>query len=425
MTQRPIKVFYSYSHADESHREALEKHLATIRRTGLVTEWHDRCIQPGGEWEAEIDSALRHADVILFLVSADFIHSDYCYGIEVGVAMERHREGAARVIPIIVRPVDFLGTPFAELQALPTDAKAVTTFTNEDEGWLDVALGVRAVCDELAHSRAEDDSASARSSTAVPEDNGQQAAPQVPEGIPQSLPWNANGADLFFERMQDAFPEATGMTEYRGSDAVDRLAILLRPPVHQDPVDPEADLRRHPFWWFRGGSNMHIRRFERLSDHRVLIFPMEMEVRRVVVFRISRVKERDLVYVETEGDEPSGVYQYGPEEIDNHLRERIDSRFGSYVSEEYAQWGQHVITLSEFDNDAVVLDGELHRPRGAERRMRFLTPFNCVLCPREHVVNQNRFDRLFQSIFDGVLEGERGLDDLADALQAVPYPEYG
>ena len=100
--QRPVRLFYSYSHRDEPHREALGKHLAMLERAGIIAEWHDRCIVPGDEWADEIDGHLDRADVILLLVSADFLASDYCFDIELRRAMERHEAGEARVVPIIV-----------------------------------------------------------------------------------------------------------------------------------------------------------------------------------------------------------------------------------------------------------------------------------------------------------------------------------
>ena len=75
-----------------------------------------------------IDEHLEAADVVLLLISADFLASDYCYDTEMKRALEKHKAGKARVIPIIIRPVDWKGAPFGELQALPKNAKAVTSW---------------------------------------------------------------------------------------------------------------------------------------------------------------------------------------------------------------------------------------------------------------------------------------------------------
>src|SRR5215211_1393002 len=101
-----IEVFVSYAHRDEALWHELEKHLALLRRQGVITTWYDRQITVGSEWAEEIDTRLTTAQIILLLISADFLASDYCYGIELQRAMERHAAKAARVIPILLRPVD-------------------------------------------------------------------------------------------------------------------------------------------------------------------------------------------------------------------------------------------------------------------------------------------------------------------------------
>lgn len=142
-----LVVFYSYSHVDETLRQQLETHLALLRRRGAIREWHDRKIPPGSPIDPAIADVLESADIILLLISSDFLASDYCYDKEMARALERHRAGEAVVIPIILRPVDFEDSPFAGLLALPTDAKPITTWPNRDEAWLNVAKGIRGVCE--------------------------------------------------------------------------------------------------------------------------------------------------------------------------------------------------------------------------------------------------------------------------------------
>lgn len=146
-------IFYAYAREDEDLRDELEKHLKMLEREGVITNWHDRRIDPGKEWEDEIDTHLNTARVILLLISSDFINSDYCWNVEVERAMERHEAGEARVIPVILRSVDWKGAPFGKLQALPTDAKPVTSWENRDEAFSDIAQGIRTTAMKL---RAED-----------------------------------------------------------------------------------------------------------------------------------------------------------------------------------------------------------------------------------------------------------------------------
>jgi hypothetical protein len=144
-----IEVLCSYSHKDEYFRDEIEKHLSLLRRQRVIAIWHDRRIAAGTEWKGKIDKHLNTAQIILLLVSSDFLASDYCYNIEMKRAMERHKAGEARVIPIILRPVDWKGTPFSKLQALPKDAKAVSLWENQDEALKDIAESIRVAIEEI------------------------------------------------------------------------------------------------------------------------------------------------------------------------------------------------------------------------------------------------------------------------------------
>lgn len=153
MSSKTVNVFYSYSHRDERFREALETHLSILRRENIVKEWHDRKISPGTEWEKEIDDNLEESDLIILLVSPDFIASDYCWGKEVKQAMERHEAQLSLVIPVLIRPTDWTGAPFSKLQALPKDAKPITNWSTEDDGWLDVVRSIRKSVSEIQSAK--------------------------------------------------------------------------------------------------------------------------------------------------------------------------------------------------------------------------------------------------------------------------------
>jgi hypothetical protein len=146
---KPITIFYSYSHKDETLREQLENHLSLLRRKGFISNWSDRQISAGTEWKDQIDRRIELAEIILLLTSGDFLASDYCYDIELTRAMERHEQSEARVIPVILRPCDWSDAPFGKLQALPKDGKPITTWANVDEAWLNVAQGIRLACQEI------------------------------------------------------------------------------------------------------------------------------------------------------------------------------------------------------------------------------------------------------------------------------------
>jgi TIR domain len=149
--KKALEVFFSYSHKDRDLRDQLETHLSLLKNQGVVSSWHDRKIIAGTEWAREIDAHLNTAQIVLLLISADFIASTYCYDIEVKRAMERHYAGKARVIPIILRYCDWHHAPFGKLQALPTDGKPVDSrnWYNKDEAFHNVTQGIRKAVEDL------------------------------------------------------------------------------------------------------------------------------------------------------------------------------------------------------------------------------------------------------------------------------------
>jgi CheY-like chemotaxis protein len=219
----PVSLFYSYAHEDERLRDELDGHLKILERRGLVAPWHDRQIKPGENWHAQIDQELQMADLVLLLVSTDFINSDYIFGTELTVAMQRHAAGFATVVPIIVRavniePEDADAFPFMKLQALPADLRAVTSWPNRDEAWTNVAKGLRATVKAIHEKKAA-------SATAAPPKRGATRslapAPQPPRVVAPADP-----NDSVLTQVLDGF--ATQMREanqHRGGRAMDEAAM--------------------------------------------------------------------------------------------------------------------------------------------------------------------------------------------------------
>ncbi len=147
----PVKIFFCYAREDEKFRQMLEEQMGVLHRQGLIDIWHDRRIDPGTEWEREIDKRLNDAQIILLLVSRYFIASDYCYGVEMRRAMERHERGEVRVIPIILRPTLWKDAPFGKLQALPTDAVPVTSrkWRTKEDAFHDIAQGIHEIVHKI------------------------------------------------------------------------------------------------------------------------------------------------------------------------------------------------------------------------------------------------------------------------------------
>ena len=146
---KPINIFYSYAHEDESLRQELDAHLLVLRRSKQIQTWHHRMISPGSSWEREIETHLETADIILLLISPAFMASDYAYSIEMQRAMQRHQEGNARVIPILLRPVPLQNTPIGSLQGLPRNGKPVIAWARREEAFAAIAQEIQQVVKDL------------------------------------------------------------------------------------------------------------------------------------------------------------------------------------------------------------------------------------------------------------------------------------
>jgi hypothetical protein len=142
-TRTPFSIFISYAHKDERFRRELERHLAFLRREGRLVVWHDRMLCAGDAWRGCIGEHLRTADIILLLISSDFAASDYCWDVEMKLAMERRERGSAIVVPILVRSVaGWAESPLGRLQVLPRDARPVSSWRNRDEAYRNIAEGL-------------------------------------------------------------------------------------------------------------------------------------------------------------------------------------------------------------------------------------------------------------------------------------------
>jgi hypothetical protein len=144
----PLEVFLSYAREDEALSERLVKHLSVLKRQRVIRDRDKRQISAGTDWAGQLSEHLYTARIILVLVSPDFMGSDY-HNAELKIALERHDAGTARVIPVILRPTDWEGTPLGKLQAVPKDAKPVILWEYQDQAFLDIVHSIRRVVLEL------------------------------------------------------------------------------------------------------------------------------------------------------------------------------------------------------------------------------------------------------------------------------------
>lgn len=153
MVVEALKLFFSYSHKDEALRNELGNHLKILEHQKLIASWHDRKISAGDEWNHQITVNQDTADIILLLISSDFIASKYCWDIEIKRAMELHESGKACVVPVILRRADWTNAPFSKLQAVPKNAQPVTSFADRDEAFHFITQQIRQVAESLIERR--------------------------------------------------------------------------------------------------------------------------------------------------------------------------------------------------------------------------------------------------------------------------------
>lgn len=153
-TPRPLKVFVSYAHQDADSERQIQRHLATVnRRENLQVDYFsDRSLIAGEAWPQRLKHEFDSADIILALVSADYLASAWCQK-EIELAFRRLKHGRVWIIPIILSPCDWLSTPLRNFQAVPTGATPIQSWRNQDEAWLSVVASIREAVDYLRRGK--------------------------------------------------------------------------------------------------------------------------------------------------------------------------------------------------------------------------------------------------------------------------------
>jgi hypothetical protein len=163
-TDAPLRIFFSYAPEDDALRKKLEKHLVLLKREGLIEAFTGRSVGAGDDWRGAIDRQMMDARIILLLLSNDYLGSEYLGDVEMETARKRYEAGEALVIPVLLSAVDLAAREdrgrapwwFEKLQRAPrgegqalVDGKPVTSWTNQDEAWVEVARAIRAAVNKL------------------------------------------------------------------------------------------------------------------------------------------------------------------------------------------------------------------------------------------------------------------------------------
>jgi CheY-like chemotaxis protein len=238
--QAPVSLFYSYAHEDEALRDELQRHLKILQLRGLIAPWHDRAIVAGAAWDTEIHRELQAAELVLLLLSVDFLASDYILGVELKTALARAQAGSATVVPILLRPLDLDALdggplPMAQLlqrQGLPRDLKAVNTWRPRDAGWVNVSKGLRATVADIQARRGVTATRSAvpPSGPADALDPLPMLREMAPPAVPPMAPWPAVAA-----------PSPQAQQQRRDAFRTTAFAPPLPPQVAGPGADPLLD----------------------------------------------------------------------------------------------------------------------------------------------------------------------------------------
>ncbi len=140
---RSVNIFISYSHHDETFKERLDKALYALKRNNKVKVWEDRLIIAGQSWEEELFNSLEESELVLLLLSDDYISSDFCYTKEFKYVLKSHEDKTKILIPVIVRPCSWQDLEFGKIQAVPKDGKPINTWENEDAAWQEVIQAIK------------------------------------------------------------------------------------------------------------------------------------------------------------------------------------------------------------------------------------------------------------------------------------------
>lgn len=246
-----------------------------------------------------------------------------------------------------------------------------------------------------------------------------QAAPLPPVSAQERTPAAANHSSqrssstrFFDQRMAKAFPGVRGLVEHIGDDARKRLSILFSDLGCAPDPRVSADL----VWWFRGGLSSEIQVYQNLQDGVSLLNRDEVQVRRIWAYR-DEAHWRNFLYLEW-GALPSILTPpTGAETI-----ARQASQFG-YATDEYAIWGKHIISRTEYDDCAAVIDGEVVEDvSGAELRGRHLAPFNVVVAGKDSPFNDAIPEVLVEEAMSGILEGRERVERLVELISRMPQP---
>jgi hypothetical protein len=145
-----LAVFVAYSRKDGEFLEELRSALAVYERSHRLELWADVLVEPGQLWKRDIAGKLARAQIVILLLSNDFLRSSYCMDQELPQALERHRRGECAIVPIVVRWCRYdIHPPLEEIQAIVPLDKPVDNHESRDVAWFEVTRSLDTVIKRL------------------------------------------------------------------------------------------------------------------------------------------------------------------------------------------------------------------------------------------------------------------------------------
>lgn len=379
-------VFISYSHDNEDHMEWVYKLACDLVKNGVETVLDQWDLALGSNLPKFMEKGLRDSDRVLVICTDNYIEkSDEGLG---GVGYEKTiltaelllNQDTKKFIPIVRGVTKAMKTP------LCLGGRFYVDFSDDD--LYEESL------DQLLHEIYE---VPARPKPKLGKN------PFVPEE-PEKPKLREDSTVFFYKRFSDAFPGVRGVEWFDSpEEAIKRLCILLQEPLNFENASP--------IWWWRSGD-LHINKFSHVDGDVVLMDFDELKIRKIAAVNAGSYYQQ-FVYVETLASEPSGLYDY------SFIEDSIERN--GFAREEFAVFEGKFINRAEYDDGATVINGEPTKLEGkAELRVRYLSPYNFIIAPQNSPINNGRFDALRDDLLNGILKGEKIIDELVEALLRLP-----
>ncbi|MGU9815608.1 toll/interleukin-1 receptor domain-containing protein [Pseudomonas sp. LF135] len=386
MTTEPIKVFISYSHDSDEHKQWVLKLATDLRAQGLDAILDQWDLVLGGNLPRFMEQGLSSAAKVLVICTNNYNEKSNAgkggagYEGQILTAEIYRRQDSVKYIPVVFGATTDPKTPTC------LDGRMYTDFTNQD----DYDNNLKTLIHELYGVKLQPKPALGPSPFATP-----------PE--PQPTLYESSSS-FFSERFGKAFPGVRGIEWFdEPKIAADRLCLLLK--------DPLVFTNTSPIWWWRTGD-LQITSLIRESDDLIVMNGDELLIKRIAAVDPGAYWQQ-FVYVETNPMPSTGVYPN--RDIESQVKRK------GYASEEFGVFQGRYITREEYDDGATVVDGQVVALEGnAEIRARFLTPYNFIIAPIGSGINNMDFDSVREDLLNGMLAGAVTIEDLAGRVRSLP-----